>query len=969
MLINRIIGSFILFTIILVLIKTPVFSQEPAHTYWGQKELSGADIYDVFQDSRGNYWLTTNNGIFKYDGRVFQNIPTVDSKSVSFFNLLERQDGRIYCNNLSGQIYVIQNDEGKLYYQMADSLISSNMMIKTDNKGNLIVQSSKIVRLDADKKLKVLHNTGSLSDLYKRKDGSLIYFDYKYDLLVQITAEKTIKQHIENDVETALFMMFERNDSLYLFNKTNKLLSVLDGNKLKTVDTSLDLSRVMVLKSFGDEFWTIDMKSGACAFGNDGSKLYNGNKLFENEFISAGIHDREGNILLGTFGSGLIFIPAGAIENFFKTSANQKSRRISLAPDNNLFVGTLSGAVYVVNVKGQARQVLELTKSSLEFMKWFPSQNHLVLSSEVNKKYTPKGYGLEGIKYVYAYNDIGAVKDIVEFRDNTFLIASSLGAVIYDPDETRPGFMKDYIHVRDHKYMIPGINGRSHKVGYNKLNQIIYCATTNGIKYIQENGEVKEITLGGKSLLGRSFMSKGDLTYIGTQYSGILVVRGGEIIDRWTDVNAVEAILPLGEYLLTSTGSGLKVKDSEGNTIKTYGLSDGLFGTKIKDVIVQGDIIWAEHQKGIQKIKWDADFKKYEIPELFLGELTVNEKIVPLNRNEFSHDETRFQYVLTSNSMKMKEEIYYQYKLDGIDDDWQTVSFYENKIAYKSLPPGEYTFKAKILFREQNGPELIHSFTVLQPFYQTWWFYLFSAVVVILVIWLIFNYQLKSQKEKNRYLNELNEQKLKALRSQMNPHFMFNALNSIQEYIMLNERKLAGKYLGKFADLMRTYLNHSRTDYISLSEEIAAIQLYLDLEKLRFQETLTYEVEVSDDVDVFLISIPSMLLQPYIENALKHGLLHKKDNRKLTIRFRMEGDEVLNCEIADNGVGREKSMVINQMRNPNHRSFATSATKRRLDLLNNKRKWDITEEIEDLFDENGKAIGTRVNLRIPWENL
>ena len=168
---------------------------------------------------------------------------------------------------------------------------------------------------------------------------------------------------------------------------------------------------------------------------------------------------------------------------------------------------------------------------------------------------------------------------------------------------------------------------------------------------------------------------------------------------------------------------------------------------------------------------------------------------------------------------------------------------------------------------------------------------------------------------------------------------------------------------------MRTYQNHSRTDYISLSEEIAAIYLYLDLEKLRFQETLSYEVEVSEEVDSFLISIPSMLLQPYIENALKHGLLHKKDNRKLIIRFGMEGTDILNCEVLDNGVGRIKSMEINRIRNPGHRSFASSATKRRLDLLNNNRKRDITEEIEDLYDEDGNATGTRVNLHIPWEDL
>lgn len=207
---------------------------------------------------------------------------------------------------------------------------------------------------------------------------------------------------------------------------------------------------------------------------------------------------------------------------------------------------------------------------------------------------------------------------------------------------------------------------------------------------------------------------------------------------------------------------------------------------------------------------------------------------------------------------------------------------------------------------------------------------------------------------------------LKAIRSQMNPHFVFNALNSIQEYIMINEKKLAGKYLGKFADLMRIYLDHSHVQSVTIQEETEALRLYLDLEKLRFEESFVYEVGVNAEIDAYSISIPTLLVQPYVENALKHGLLHKKGEQKLSIFFDFSPDqEFIICYITDNGVGRIKSGEINKMRNPNHKSFATEATKTRLELLNYNNENPIGIQMIDLYDEVGQALGTKVVLNIP----
>ncbi|MEP1034360.1 histidine kinase [Ekhidna sp.] len=225
--------------------------------------------------------------------------------------------------------------------------------------------------------------------------------------------------------------------------------------------------------------------------------------------------------------------------------------------------------------------------------------------------------------------------------------------------------------------------------------------------------------------------------------------------------------------------------------------------------------------------------------------------------------------------------------------------------------------------------------------------------------------QLQQTQEKLAIEQQYRSSELKALRSQMNPHFIFNALNSIQEYIMLNEKKMAGKYLGKFADLMRMYLQHSQVRNVRLEEEIKALRLYLELEKLRFEETLKFSIDISDDVDSE-ISLPSLIIQPYVENSLKHGLLHKQGERILTINFRIDqATNHLECEIRDNGVGRKRSAEINQMNHSDHQPFAISAIATRINLLNSTLSSPIEQKVEDLYDKMGEPNGTSVIIRVP----
>jgi sensor histidine kinase YesM len=204
------------------------------------------------------------------------------------------------------------------------------------------------------------------------------------------------------------------------------------------------------------------------------------------------------------------------------------------------------------------------------------------------------------------------------------------------------------------------------------------------------------------------------------------------------------------------------------------------------------------------------------------------------------------------------------------------------------------------------------------------------------------------------------ESELKAIKAQMNPHFIFNSLNSIQEMFFLGDKRLANEHLGQFSMLTRQILNASGKQYISLAEEIDMLHKYLQLEGLRFETDFSYDIAIDCEHEADDIMLPPMLIQPYIENAIRHGLLHRQGDKKVGILFSFdEAAKMLNCTIADNGIGREAAGRINMHRHALHESFATSANQKRLDLLNQNREQTIAVQYEDA------AHGTIVNIHIP----
>jgi len=237
-----------------------------------------------------------------------------------------------------------------------------------------------------------------------------------------------------------------------------------------------------------------------------------------------------------------------------------------------------------------------------------------------------------------------------------------------------------------------------------------------------------------------------------------------------------------------------------------------------------------------------------------------------------------------------------------------------------------------------------------------------SAGSFLIIVFLIIMLWIQHKRSKSEHKALILEQKL--LRSQMNPHFIFNSLSSIQNFIVTEKPDKASIYLSKFSRLVRNILDNSLEEFVSLEKEVSTIENYLELQKVRYAGKFDYTIDIDKDIDIDTVKIPPMLAQPFIENAIEHGIKHRETPGRIDIRFSLK-DHTLVFEVEDDGVGRQKAREIEVLRDPEHKSMATSLTRERLANLNRKLHKKIELEIIDLQNALGEACGTRVVFGVP----
>jgi streptogramin lyase len=370
------------------------------------------------------------------------------------------------------------------------------------------------------------------------------------------------------------------------------------------------------------------------------------------------------------------------------------------------------------------------------------------------------------------------------------------------------------------------------------------------------------------------------------------------------------------------------------------------------------------------------NLRRNENPPIpYLSEVRIKEK--PIAGNLFlqqsglklKHNENFISFEFSSINFTLPHNTQYWYRLKGLDPEWIEAGK-RRYVNYTSVPSGDYVFEVKAANNEgiKSDSAAGIAISIATPWWETWIFRILFLGSIAGLFYLIYRFRInqirKQEKVKTSFEKKLANVELSALRAQMNPHFIFNCLNSIEFYILKNETLKAAQYINDFARLIRLILQNSRSRYVPLHDEFEALDLYLQMESLRFGDKFAYTIHVDEELKEENIDIPPMLIQPYVENSLWHGIMHKSEGGIVNISIkRLNGQ--LHCVIDDNGIGRKKSMEINSKRKLKRRkSMGMDITNDRMHIINEIYQTNTRVEVIDKVDKNGDASGTRVELFI-----
>ncbi|MBP7476924.1 MAG: histidine kinase [Chitinophagales bacterium] len=420
----------------------------------------------------------------------------------------------------------------------------------------------------------------------------------------------------------------------------------------------------------------------------------------------------------------------------------------------------------------------------------------------------------------------------------------------------------------------------------------------------------------------------------------------------------------------TSNGAYLILIHKNKYTLKHYSTVDGLASIEVNYAQISNEKIFCATEKGLSLI--DLNRKtNINAPKLFIESIYNNQDTFyhPENCFEFNHDANTFSINISTISLMSEGHIHYRYKLEGYDREWLSGDLQE--IRYTQVPPGNYQFRiiAYDYWGISSNPYEL-KLSILPPLWKTWWFLTIAALIILIGIYFIFTLRIRKiqreSREKANFNAQIAQLELEAIRGQMNPHFIFNALTSIQNFLINHNIDLSEKYLVKFARLIRKVVDQSKSNFISIQEEIEFLTTYLSLEKARFGDDFNFHIDIDKNLDIHQ-EIPTLIILNHIENCSKHAFDDSIIYKKIHLSFYLVQQNILEIKIEDNGLG---FIYTNQVKKEiNHRSEGQNFNRNRINIYNKLFNLNIREEISDKSTlENGNT-GTIVTITIPMDSL
>jgi ligand-binding sensor domain-containing protein len=971
--------------------------------------LAQSQVYAIAEDVSGNIWFgTRGGGLSQFDGINFHNYTVQDGLASNFINaILKDKKGNIWCGTDEG----LSKYEGKKFnnYKPAQGLYSTKVKcLLEDNLGVIWIGTDKgIFQVDKDSIVrfgrKINAPMSPIHCLFQDHNGTVwAGTDFGLYHFSKEASQWTMKVYTVKDGLPGNIINSVKEDSGSLWICTyGGGVSKLYQNKFEnyTIKDGLGSNTVFVAATNHKGSLWFGTASGASNYEVGDSNrakpftTYTDEEGLPGNAITAIFNDSFGDFWFGTSGGGVSKLDGKRFTHYpeIKGIMGQWVFSIFQDKDSTMWFGTSEGGVtsYDGNYYKRYSQKDNFTASKVKTIQQDKNGNiYFGTISDGAYQYDGKRFKHYSKKNGLSSNFINYI--ISDSLNRVWMATAGGGITVLNNDKRKISI--------SHILSKHGLGSDRVNALLLDLNGNVWAATNDGVSCIAASDslplKITNFKL-GKEKDDNQFrclaMNKQGRIFMGTADAGVVYFDGKKLVSL-DDENGIASkniylmIVDEDNQLWVGTEKGLDkiFFDSQGRVIsvKHYGKEEGFIGIETIQNSVCKDYsgkLWFGSIKCATSYNPDFDIPaSISKTRLTSIQLFFN----PINKTEYGknvkawypipkelqlpYDQNHLSFQFIGIEQRNPEGVTYKWMLEGFDETWSRLSN-RREAVYSNLPPGKYVFKV-LSFNESGVASDIpeeFSFTIHPPYWRTWWFrsiiiVLFVALVWFIVFWRYKKIRIENGRERDRLAMERNllELEQKALRLQMNPHFLFNSLNSIKGLISENKPEEAKIYLSKFSKLMRTMLDNSRQTFIPLYLEIEALKNYLELEKLSMGEQLKYFITY-DAIDPELVLIPPMLLQPFVENSIVHGLAPKSGGTIHVVISRE--NNLIKCIIEDDGVGRVNSRKISE-----HKSNAIAITQERLNIINAKLSLEeIKIEFEDVIVA-GEIQGTRVILRIPF---
>ena len=947
--------------------------------YGPEDGLSNANVFAIKQDKHHILYLATENGVYNFDGYKFEKIkPKTPLKSNYIRNIgfnandnliiINRREGIYEYKKKSNEASLVKNlvfhnsvDElildGDFGYSLNDQISVSATGIKTGT-----VYEDNIRKADNSNQAFAIFKTKQNQVLVGRTDGLYLF---KNGVQEKINIGKTLPIYsITEDIAGTLYA-----------GSDNAILCIKDGEIIKTIPVKTQKAtnffsanniahvskliidkhqRIWFTNNPDDNLYVIENNITFDAFDLLG---------IDKVLINCIYKDTDDHIWIGTFNDGVYFIQNPQLQNFSFTSG-RKILPVSSAAflEKSIVVGTNNGLFIFDKTNNNTQTIIAPDELFNETVFGIHPLGKDVMYSKTNSANNKKGsFLLNNVFY------------------NFSPIASRLFSYCKNPEEAYMADgtatlykIKDY---KTEKYTVIDtlISYPDYRTKINsiyELNDNLFVGTSDGLSiYSQKTKDYKNYSNQLFSFGINDIKHFNNKTYLAHE-NGITVFEDSILIQEigTQQLTAVKKIKFYQNYIWIATLDGLFICDDKFQPKVIYNKSNGLLSNTINDIVFNGDNCCICSDKGITTCTINDLLKQVRVAnKLFITTIDAEGSLIELQDNKLNLTSSQTDVMISFSSplyVKPNKQ-YYRYRYNSTQDKgWFDLE--NRQIHLTAIDGGTHQLEIICSYDGFNWSDPI-TITIKKdiPFKQTIWFIIsiiFGALIFITIAAIIIIKRVRTKAtrrvQEDRQVNLLKHQ---AMNSLMSPHFIFNSLTSIQNYINLNDSLKASEYLAKFSRLIRMIIEKASQSEIALHEELIRLNYYLDLEKERFKGKFDFHLDVAQDINTLDIKIPNMIIQPYAENSIIHGILPKHEHGNLYIRFKKQNEQTLLIIIEDDGIGYNKAR---ENAKAGHKSLGTKTIENILELNTKLTGKNQKVEIIDKSDLSPAEQGTRITISL-----